>query len=84
MYSEAEVVRAQPALKKLGWSSMCDGATDSRGTATNTRYNTGGVAILARDSFALLEFDVLGAAPGRVAMNMIRFPTGSWCLGPSI
>ena len=42
MLLDTEVVRAQSALKARGWAGVFEAAIASKGTATSSRYNTGG------------------------------------------
>ena len=42
MLLDKEIVRAQTALRAIGWAGIFEAATASRGTATSSRYNTGG------------------------------------------
>ena len=42
MFLDTEIVRAQSALKARGWAGIFEAAVASKGTATSSRYNTGG------------------------------------------
>ena len=42
MLLDTEIVRAQTALRSRGWAGIFEAAIASKGTATSSRYNTGG------------------------------------------
>ena len=65
MYSDQQINAARLALPQIGWNGILVPATESRGTATDIKYTTGGVEILVRNRYAMKQLPVPEAPPGR-------------------
>ena len=77
MLLDKEIVRAQATLRAIGWAGVFEAATASRGTATSSRYNTGGVAVLARDRYTIRKLQVPGPVQGRSILAGLKTASGS-------